>query len=128
MGTALHRPFLYRSEQSADGYVGTSLELMRILSEKLNYCYHYSVIDGLAPGRLLPNGTWTDGLIKRMRDEQFAFSGVPLSLTREFLTAVDYSHYIQVEEHVILTQYPTLESDYVGFFKPLSNLVRCNRV
>ena len=120
----MYRPFMVHSGLPADTYSGTSIELMHILAEKINYCYYFTHIDGLVSGKFLANGTWTDGVIRRVMDGEFAFAGVPMSLTQERLASVDFSHYIQVDEHTILTQYPTMEADYAGFIKPLSNLVR----
>jgi len=55
--------------------------------------------------------------------KEFEFILTPLAITEDRNLILDFSHYLNIDEHVIMYKYPTFKADIAGFAKPFSYFV-----
>ncbi|XP_037800571.1 glutamate receptor ionotropic, delta-1-like [Penaeus monodon] len=121
---AVSSPPLVTVAEGGPPYVITGImkELFPMLMAYLNRCYEWVVPEPRLYGHKLPNGSWQGviGLVARGE----ADISVPLSITTERLTAIDFTEPVFIDEFAIAYKLPSLKSDIKGFIKPFSPTVR----
>ncbi|XP_042213066.1 glutamate receptor-like isoform X1 [Homarus americanus] len=97
--------------------VGPMVELMKIMTDKLNFCSEYIVPVDRQFGTELENGTWT-GMMGLLLRKEVDMSGVIFTVGEERARVIDFSVPLYMNEHVLSYKRPDLTPDIAGFVKP----------
>ncbi|XP_063600697.1 glutamate receptor ionotropic, kainate glr-3-like [Penaeus indicus] len=102
--------------------VGSLVEVMSIVAEKLGVCVEYVVPEDRIFGTKSTNGSWSGvmGLVVR---EEVDMTGTVLSQEAGRSEAVDFSIPLYMDAQKIIYKSPVLTSDIAGFIKPYSGLM-----
>ncbi|XP_037803396.1 glutamate receptor-like [Penaeus monodon] len=102
--------------------VGSLVEVMSIVAEKLGVCVEYVVPEDRIFGTKAANGSWSGvmGLVVR---EEVDMTGAVLSQEAGRSEAVDFSIPLYMDAQRIIYKSPVLTSDIAGFIKPYSGLM-----
>ncbi|XP_068248210.1 glutamate receptor ionotropic, delta-2-like [Palaemon carinicauda] len=114
-----YMPFLMLSDDPKTAKItgGTMLEVFKLLSQYMGFCYRYEISTDYAGGLELPNGSWT-GVIGKILTGQADMAAVALAVTAPRAKAVDFSEFLYDDEWTATYARPSLEADIAGFIKP----------
>ncbi|KAK7079244.1 hypothetical protein SK128_006071 [Halocaridina rubra] len=101
--------------------VGSMVEIMKIITDKLDVCWEWILANDLKFGIELPNKTWS-GLIGQLTRNEIDVTAAPLTMSDSRSKVIDFSVPLYIDVQAIAHKAPGLESDILGFIKPYSYL------
>ncbi|XP_045621781.1 glutamate [NMDA] receptor subunit 1 [Procambarus clarkii] len=123
VGVIRYYPFLEVVTNSHHRSVqGSIIEVMDIITAKLNLCYEWIIPESATPGFRLPNGTWLGALGPLSRGE-YDLVGVPFVPNSMLTQYVDFGVPMYMDWQGLVYRRPGLEGDLAGFVKPFSNTI-----
>ncbi|XP_071530423.1 uncharacterized protein [Panulirus ornatus] len=99
-------------------FVGTLMEVFRIISQHLGLCMRLVKVPDNEGGVRAANGSWS-GLVGMVHRGEVNVSTL-LVTTWERFKDIDASEFLYMEAHAAGYKRPVFESDIVGFIKPFS--------
>lgn len=105
-----------------DRYEGYCIDLMDKLAKKLQFSYVLKEVSDGQYGKI-QNGSWT-GMVRELLDWQADLAIVDLTITKERLSAVDFTHPFMTLGVAIMYKKPKIEeAEMYSFLMPLSKEV-----
>ncbi|XP_042227844.1 glutamate [NMDA] receptor subunit 1-like [Homarus americanus] len=101
---------------------GPMIEVLDIITTKLNTCYEFVFSDLPSPGYKLANGTWL-GAMGLVSCHECEMVGAPFPMNHLRFEVVDFSIPMYIESYVIAFESPVLEADLAGFAKPFTGFI-----